>query len=348
MDDIELIKIFLFTVNEYEVTIKGLNAPEENGALNQIKLVLLRKYETKNDAVYLKKVIIAGENLFPDSYDKLEKLHLDMNELEENKLEMNLSDGSECDMRAVIEDVMYGVYLHADIDKCNHLMLADRTNFYWVVKKYVNLLEPLVLGLKQLMVELEVPQLERLQYYKAPVIFVGDNEKQAKNIKHDSYWSNLRGESASSSKIEEQINALSEDDKKILNIAMKFVEVVSDENYSEKKFRQYVFPPQKACCSNFVVAHEFFTKNKWGVSLKVRYNNKRDMAYVRIYRNLEESIMIDQPQFSDEIQAITLVKDNEKLGWRVYCLGAEPQYFKNTESIWNYLKAIKKDYKEKQ
>ena len=61
---------------------------------------------------------------------------------------------------------------------------------------------------------------------------------------------------------------------------------------------------------DFSAAHtELLKHDKIGFSSKVRYNDKHDMAYVLLFKNIDGKFIIDQPHLSTDISAITLVKE---------------------------------------
>ena len=71
------------------------------------------------------------------------------------------------------------------------------------------------------------------------------------------------------------------------------------------------------------------------------------MAYVRLIRNVKDSFIVSQPHLSNDITTITLVKDNERYGWRIYSIGDPLVHYKDTLSFGESLKKIvrvSKDY----
>ena len=109
----------------------------------------------------------------------------------------------------------------------------------------------------------------------------------------------------------------------------------------------FVFPPTRKDWGDFSAAHiELLKFDKIGLSSKVRYNDKHDMAYVLLFKNIDGEFIIDQRHLSTDISVITLVKENERYGWRIYCLGEKLDFYKETLSLFDSLKRFIKISRE--
>ena len=56
----------------------------------------------------------------------------------------NRSDGTTLNLYKAIEDVMYGLYLHADPDKIERLLKTNKNVYLMAVKEYITVLEGIV------------------------------------------------------------------------------------------------------------------------------------------------------------------------------------------------------------
>ena len=108
----------------------------------------------------------------------------------------------------------------------------------------------------------------------------------------------------------------------------------------------YVFPPTKSDWGDFSVWHKAFIEiQDIGFGSKVRYNDRHDMAYVRLIRNVKDPFIVSQPHLSNDITTITLVKDNERYGWRIYSIGDPLEHYKDTLGLGESIRKVFKDSK---
>lgn len=297
------------------------------------RLMLLRKYGLKND-FSLKRVLNKAGRQFPDHKDQFDKLKTQYNAIFE-KLEYILPDGTSQCLDDVIDDTMYGLYLHPDTKRIHRVNIAEDSIRFAVIKEYVTSLEKVVLetydNLLSCKGEWGQPNEER---EKAHIVFFGDINTSSHSITGSPYWSNAYGRDAN---YEELINVFQEntdEDNYILALCMVFIDKLCKDEYSANELQRYIFPPIKGDWGDFSIVHEVLTKhNNLGFSSKVRYNDKHDMAYVYLLNNIEDPFIINQPHMSNDVCTITLVKDNERYGWKIYSIGQTAGYYKETLNL---------------
>ncbi|MBP3463071.1 MAG: hypothetical protein J6K45_01115 [Clostridia bacterium] len=85
--------------------------------------MLLRKYGNRTDKVYIGKIIEKSMLKYADRKNDFEKILKEYDEIEKSQLELILSDGTKLNLYNTIEDVMYGLYLHADEERINSMNL---------------------------------------------------------------------------------------------------------------------------------------------------------------------------------------------------------------------------------
>jgi hypothetical protein len=208
-----------------------------------------------------------------------------------------------------------------------------------VTREYVEALEKLIFKLYDALVNCVENKFEKNEYKKAPVIFLGDtNSKQ--EITGSPFWSNLYGKDADDKDLEKIISENTIEDNQILLMCLTFMEEIIKDDYSVKKLKKLVFPPTRKDWGDFSELHKICKQEKnLGYSSKVRYNDKHDMAYVHIYRNVEDPFIINQPHIMQNICAMTLVHDNE-LGWRIYQIGEKADSYVEILTISQFLKRV--------
>lgn len=83
--------------------------------------------------------------------------------------------------------------------------------------------------------------------------------------------------------------------------------------------------------------------NKQGVAYGVQYNDRHDIAYLKIFQNVENAFVVEQPHQIPDIWILNFVKKNEKYGWRIYGIGDKIADYKESGSILDWFEHIKKD-----
>jgi len=104
--------------------------------------------------------------------------------------------------------------------------------------------------------------------------------------------------------------------------ASKFTDLLSRGSFSFKKIREVVFEPTIRDWGDFSDAVKYYNAiPSPGITTTIRYNDRRDAAYIHIHPHVEQGFIIDAPQIVTNVHAITLVKDPRIGEWRVFALG---------------------------
>lgn len=209
----DIIELFIYTITEYKKFFSKLNHKdlldeysEDDYTKVNVKLMLLRKYGNRTDKVYIGKVIEESMLKYTDRKNDFEKILKEYDEIEKSQLELILSDGTKLNLYNTIEDVMYGLYLHADEERINRLKKTDEGLRFVCVRKYVEELEKIVYQLYELLESCKKIDKEKIIKEKASVIYLGDKQKNIQNIKNTPYWSNLYGRDGTKSDIQKILN----------------------------------------------------------------------------------------------------------------------------------------------
>lgn len=357
MSDLKEIKLFLYTIEEFKRFSDFFNVKTKHSLTDgytqdeyiatQTKLIILRKYTSKPDAVYICKILEMAINEFPKSADIFVRLLDEYNAIENRQIQTILADGTKINLRQSIENVMYGLYLHADENKIKQLLQMDSTLGFALIREYVESIENLVFKVYDALVGCVENKFVKAEYKKAPVLFLGEDISEQK-IESSSFWSNLYGKDASDSDLKEIINDNGLEDNIILLICTEFMNEITKEDYSVKSLEKLIFPPTRSDWGDFSKLHDMCTKEKKiGFSSTVRYNDKHDMAYVHLLRNVEGAFIIEQPHLIQDVCVITLVHDSDKLGWRIFKIGERAEYYKKEFTVSECLKKICKHEKRK-
>ena len=116
------------------------------------------------------------------------------------------------------------------------------------------------------------------------------------------------------------------------------------EDYSVKTLEKLVFPWVRSDWGDFSDLHNFVMEKKnIGLSSRVQYNDRHDIAYLKIFQNVENAFVVEQPHQIPDIWILNFVKKNEKYGWRIYGIGDKIADYKESGSILDWFEHIKED-----
>ena len=193
LSDKQIIKSFLYTVEEYKRFAKSLSTEKTHSLLDtytevdyigiQTKLMILRKYSYQRDVVYIPAVIEAAKIILPELEDDLVSVKKKYDEVEKNQLQSISSEGNKMTLFEMQECVLYGLYLHADEDKIIKLLDLNEALYFSMTRKFVEELEVALLELYELLMTRVDEKYERKKTQKAPVIFAGDLEQSKQEVK---------------------------------------------------------------------------------------------------------------------------------------------------------------------
>lgn len=355
--DEQVIKAFLFTVEEFKRFSDFFAVKKQKTLLDdytekeyvaiQTKLVLLRKYSFIRESVYIPNVIKAAKNMYPELKENLSEIEKRYNDIEKNQLQAVLADGNKLALFELQENVVYGIYLHADIDKIENLLKTNEALYFAMTRRFVDEVEEIVFQIYELLDIRISDKFERMQLEKASVIFAGKTENSKQEITGSPFWGNIYGRDATDEDIEKIAKASSLEDIEILLKSLAFVKELEKDDYSIEKLDALVFPPTRDDWGDFsgvrkALKHE---TEHIGWSTRVRYNERHDMAYVNLYPNVKEAFILDQPHIVTGISTITLVKENNEYGWRIFAIGDKVKDYKKESTLGKWFKSAFKKKK---
>ena len=154
----------------------------------QTKLMILRKYDYNREDVYLSNVFDAIDKMYPEVGENINILREKFEKLNNYYMEVILSDGTSLNLYKAIEDVMYGLYLHADPDKIERLLKTNKNVYLMAVKEYITVLEGIVVDTYNSIVDKMKNKYSQQEETSASVIFMGDPTDEKHDIKNSPYW----------------------------------------------------------------------------------------------------------------------------------------------------------------
>lgn len=184
IDEEQILKRFEYTVQEYirfYDFYKNQEVSEENTeafyVMLQTKLMILRKYDYNREDVYLSNVFDAIDKMYPEVGENINILREKFEKLNNYYMEVILSDGTSLNLYKAIEDVLYGLYLHADPDKIERLLKTNKNVYLMAVSErwHVVYLVPAIIGFVMSLFALLFARetnaflTKRIEYLKTPI-----------------------------------------------------------------------------------------------------------------------------------------------------------------------------------
>ena len=325
-------QLFLYTVDEYKRFANHLPIKKPTGLSDdyaesdyigiQVRLMLLRKYygSSNKENVNFKRLLSEAETAFPDKINEWQTLSSEFDQIEAQQMEHLLADGTKLNIYTTIEDCVYGLYLHADENRINRLQNTAEAIRFFCTRKYIVEIESIIFRLYDQLVECGVcPQISSIPV-RSPMVYLGDTSKNTQGVTASPYWSNIYGHDATDddmAKIEQEITL---EEKKMLYLCITFTNELKKTPLDVKALRKFVHPAARSGWGNFQAAQAFFCSiPNPGFSTKVRYNENKDTAYVRIFPKVDEPFLINTPRVFSEGYEFALGKWFGQ--WMIYQFG---------------------------
>lgn len=105
--------------------------------IENTKLILLRKYGSKGEPVFIEEILDEMKKTYPHKSEEASKILNEYHEIINMQIEQILADGTKLNLYQTIEDVMYGLYLHADANRIQRLVQTDEQLRFTCIRKYV-------------------------------------------------------------------------------------------------------------------------------------------------------------------------------------------------------------------
>lgn len=193
--------LFLYTMKEYqrfsgELCSHELTADYDAESYVQIntKLILLRKYGSKGEPVFIEEILDEMKKTYPHKSEEASKILNEYHEIINMQIEQILADGTKLNLYQTIEDVMYGLYLHADANRIQRLVQTDEQLRFACIRKYVEDFEKVLFKIIKCLRECGM-DVEEIHKEHASIIAFG-NQSESQNVVNSPFWSNMYGHDA--------------------------------------------------------------------------------------------------------------------------------------------------------
>lgn len=331
------LELFQTTVREYKRFIKELPLDYPKATTGDFsdttyvaantRLMLLRKY-TRNGRGSLHLTDVVNEAIchFPTHLEYLSEFQKRFQLSCEQSLNHRLADGTERTLDESIDDTMYGLHLHADEERVLRIAQDNELLRQYCVVTFVKEIEALVMELSDFLEVNSVPCIEKSLHERAPVIHLDSNESASQKVTGAPYWGNLIGsdmtEENAVSVITNMIEHYTYEECQLWVTAGAFTNALSREILSYDELKRLVYEPNISDWGDFSeAAANYKTIPAPGMSTVIRYNDKRDVAYIHVYPRVEAGFIVNTPQLISDVYVMTLVKDEYLCEWRVFAFG---------------------------
>ena len=193
--------LFLYTMKEYQRFFGELCSHEltdgydaESYVQINTKLILLRKYGSKGEPVFIEEILDEMKKTYPHKSEEASKILNEYHEIINMQIEQILADGTKLNLYQTIEDVMYGLYLHADANRIQRLVQTDEQLCFTCIRKYVEDFEKVLFKIIKCLRECGM-DVEEIHKEHASIIAFG-NQSESQNVVNSPFWSNMYGHDA--------------------------------------------------------------------------------------------------------------------------------------------------------
>lgn len=302
----------------------------------QTRLMLLRKYTRSGRGnLYLIELVTEAIRCFPEHINYLSEFQTRFLQSCDQSLIHTLADGTDRTLDESIDDTMYGLHLHADVERILRIAQDNELLRLYCIVTFVKEIESLVIELFDFFEANGVSYIEKAQHLRAPAIHLEVQNSDIHDVQRVSgspFWSNLIGfditEENSNEIITSVFKQYSYEEWKIWKTAYLFTQLLVQERFSYDEMKNVVYENTIADWGDFSEAIAYYkTIPSPGMSSVIRYNDKHNVAYINIYPRVEEGFVIETTQIISDIYVITLVRDDKLDEWRVYAFGGHEKLF---------------------
>lgn len=310
--------------NEVEATFSSI---ENILVAIDVRLMLQRKYFSNNENVNTKKLLKKVTEAHPERSNQIEVLLQRLEEVNSSTIMLAMSDGT-CfsNKYEVAEKIIYGFYLHADVDKIKLIMNLSPQMKFMAITPYVIEREKLLFSIRSLLISLGYHPFFPKHAVKAGVMSLDDQLSEKKDIVSSPYWSNFLGHDASDEELSTIVSKNTVDDNIVLFVGSTFFKMLQDDHFNPNILRQIVWNDFWDKWGDFSEGHVVATSiPSPGISSKVMHEGGDGFAQIKILPNVKNPWITSTPQFI-QAKVIMISLMNRKGVWKIIgmqCLSVE-------------------------
>lgn len=326
------LELFISTIEEYKRMTISLSVdwnnkfheeitPEDYSAIH-IRAMLIRKYITKSDNVHLKKVRDKAKSLLPSKATQIEDIYQEFFYNYNEQIIQTLESGEELSLRETFDDVIYGLFLHADFDRSSRLSKSNESMRFFCLKRFIHSVENSIFNLYDLLIDCGINgYVKAKSEHSASAIALIDQKRNAqKDV--TGFWSTLYGRDTNFDEaFSYLIDSKTPEEQQMMFYSILFLTNLSEGKSKLENMEYLVSPLNINDWGDFSEAQSYINSiPDYGIGSTVNYNEYRDVAYIKILSNVERPFIIDQHQIISSY-SFTFIKNELDNTWRIYSFG---------------------------
>lgn len=312
------ISVFLSAVQSYRTIAEGLplsdalrrfhgDVKSTSEALAQMRddsiaidarLMLQRKFFAYGQNVNLKALLQAAIEAVVVNQNQASSLIERLTDLNEMPINLSLPDGTSLNSSYdIAEKIIYGLYLHADIDKMKQVLSLSPQLKLLATAPFVIAREDLLYCTFDFLVSEGYSPMSADIQIKAGALCWGDPLDEKKEIRSSSYWLNFFGHDTDEEEIASIAGRNSLDDNIVILRASRFFQTLCAEGLDIELLHELVWEDYWTDWGDFREAQEAaLSAAHPGLSSKVLHEGGDDYAQVKILPNVGGVWVTNTPQ----------------------------------------------------
>ncbi|MDE9421671.1 hypothetical protein P1O01_07950, partial [Erysipelothrix rhusiopathiae] len=223
-------------------------------------------------------------------------------------------------------------YLHSDTEKIENSILSDEKLRKHLLLNFIQEFDPIIFETYRIVskyVEVKVPDNSIKE--KSAVLHLTEKSKVKRNVQKSPRWSNIDGKDIDQNEINQFVDDLSNRDKRILDTADLFINLLQEDKVDKDKISK-LLTPQSPIYSNIEKNAEIFkTIDNVALSTIVRYSTNLKYAYVYFFEDVEHAFSLDNPQILNNVNCIRFKKNAITNNYKINNFVNElPHYYMTT------------------
>lgn len=333
-EDLRFLQLYITVIEEYKRIIVALPIEwdkdvydisfEEHYAALNVRAFLIRKHINRSENVHIGSIINKAKNVIPREVDALADIFEEFKKGYNENVFQILESGEELDLRKTFDDIVYGLFLHADFERVKRMSLSGGYIQFYCLYKFVASIEKVMFRLYEVLKKhsLSDMRINKIEEAGAGVVLLDKTKNAQKNI--TGFWRNLYGREASSEEaIQHMLKGKTKTDLQIINYTMNFIENIMTGDLNIDSLKRLVYPSTTYDWGDFSevkkIIHSF---SGLGLGSEVRYNKYKDVAYSKIMHSVEKPLLIEQPHIIENVLVFTFIEDPQDGIWKIYNIGA--------------------------
>lgn len=335
-----LLEKYIILVDEYKDLTDRNVIPKRRNKLKYfsyqelvLKITLLRKFMMNSEEMFIKNVLKELKTkAMNHDIENIKNIESKIDKLYKLEISYSLPNSKLQNLYHSVHDLLYGLYLHSDTEKIENSILSDEKLRKHLLLNFIQEFDPIIFETYRIVskyVEVKVPDNSIKE--KSAVLHLTEKSKVKRNVQKSPRWSNIDGKDIDQNEINQFVDDLSNRDKRILDTADLFINLLQEDKVDKDKISK-LLTPQSPIYSNIEKNAEIFkTIDNVALSTIVRYSTNLKYAYVYFFEDVEHAFSLDNPQILNNVNCIRFKKNAITNNYKINNFVNElPHYYMTT------------------